>query len=492
MLRGSVQEPRVLPRALVVFLLLLVCYGYFLPRSGDRDWVATSRAALVYALVDQGTVRIDAYHEPTGDKAFYRGHYYIVGSVGPSLLGVPAYALFRSIASLARGDRRLQPGTEGYRRWALTWITLAVISVPSAALGALVFVFATQFVTRPGAAMAAALLHGLGTIAFPYSRAFYQHQVAAVGAFAGFYLIWEVARGRRSTRSLWGAGLLFGLAAICEYPFVIPLALIGAWAWRRVPRRGLYRVALGTLPPLLVSALYNLAAFGTPLPAGYRYHVVNAGAHAAGYMGMSTPSWSALYGITFSPYRGLFFLSPVLLLALPGLRRMTRGDDRERWLAALIAGLTVTCVLYNSAYVFWYGGASVGPRFLVPVLPFLAPPLAVAFERCWRTRGGRVVAGALAAASIANVWAQSIAGQYYPGADVERPLTEYALPRLRAGDVADNYGTLLGLSGWASIVPLVVTLAALGCSYLWLVADRPPIARPAAPRRLPPPGGRPG
>ena len=34
----------------LIFLLLLVCSGYFLPRAGRSDWNATARADLVFAI----------------------------------------------------------------------------------------------------------------------------------------------------------------------------------------------------------------------------------------------------------------------------------------------------------------------------------------------------------------------------------------------------------------------------------------------------------
>src|SRR5690242_4668906 len=91
-----------------LFLTLLACYGYFLPKSGRSDWAASARADLVFAVVDQGVLTIDAYHENTGDKAFYQGHYYAVGSIGPSLMALPSYLVFRSIAQLPPVQRRLQ------------------------------------------------------------------------------------------------------------------------------------------------------------------------------------------------------------------------------------------------------------------------------------------------------------------------------------------------------------------------------------------------
>ena len=68
----------------LIFLLLLVCSGYFLPRAGRSDWNATARADLVFAVVDHGVLWIDDYHENTGDKAYFEGHYYPVGSIGHS------------------------------------------------------------------------------------------------------------------------------------------------------------------------------------------------------------------------------------------------------------------------------------------------------------------------------------------------------------------------------------------------------------------------
>ena len=41
------------------------------------------------------------------------------------------------------------------------------------------------------------------------------------------------------------------------------------------------------------------------------------------------------------------------------------------------------------------------------------------------------------------------------------PLVNYSLPRLLQGDIARNWGTVAGLPGWASLLPLVVILGLL-------------------------------
>ena len=55
--------------SVTLFLILLICYGYFMPKWAD--WGANSRADLVYAVGDKGVLYIDDYHTNTGDKACY-------------------------------------------------------------------------------------------------------------------------------------------------------------------------------------------------------------------------------------------------------------------------------------------------------------------------------------------------------------------------------------------------------------------------------------
>jgi len=230
----------------LVVLLLLACYAYFIPRSGRIDWAASGRADLVLAVADRGTLSIDAYHENTGDKALFQGHYYAVGSIGPSLLALPAYLALRPVLNVGPVARYLQrrldmrgeaPAAPGARRLAtpreriaLIWMTLFAVSLPSAVLGAFVYFFACRFVARESHALVLALTYGLGTIAFPYSKALFQHQLSAFAAFVGFYLLWRVAREGADRWRLWVVGVLFGLAAITEYPVLLFLGLLVGWA----------------------------------------------------------------------------------------------------------------------------------------------------------------------------------------------------------------------------------------------------------------------
>jgi hypothetical protein len=477
-------------RGLLVFLVLLACYGYFFPTL--NNWGSNSRMDLIYALVDKGTVRIDDYHQNTGDKAYFDGHYYMEKSIGPSVLGLPFYVIFKGLvrvpflAELASGNKgpgalpSLEevykkyhlpvPGTPGaghppvYHAMALVFVTFFSVAVTSASLGAVVFLLADRFSAAPGNAVVLALAFGLGTPAFAYSNQLYQHQAAAFGAFVGFFVLWRVMEEGASRRWLWGAGALFGYAAASEYVLGPILTVAVVWAILRLgSRRDLLRIAGGAAPWFIATALLNVAAFGTPLPVGYRYSPF-AGAFESGMFGFGAPSWEAVYGLTFSPYRGLFLLSPFLVLAPAGFYVMLGRDTRTRDMAVVLLLIIGALFTYNAGYWSWSGADSAGPRHLVSLLPFLSFPIIFVLNRA-RSTWLRAAIVLLIALSIAEVWVLSLAGQSFPPEIVSQPILDYALPLVRTGQLRFSVGTALGLRGLMAAIPLLVLLATI----LWCV-----------------------
>jgi hypothetical protein len=95
-----------------------------------------------------------------------------------------------------------------------------------------------------------------------------------------------------------------------------------------------------------------------------------------GLMGIRLPTLSAGYHITFDPKFGLFWLSPVLLLALVGYydSLMRRRNTAEVVLSLFSIGIIFAM---NAASYLWYGGSAFGPRLLITALPFFIVPLAL-------------------------------------------------------------------------------------------------------------------
>jgi hypothetical protein len=474
--------------SITLFLLLLVCYGYFLPKWAD--WGANSRADLVYAIGDKGTLIIDDYHENTGDKACFpgpydietntcNGHYYTDKSLGPSLVALPFYMIYKAVAALppiqnfiqsGRGigsmDSTLNPEGSGVtpetlnQFLALTFISFFATSIPSAILGVTVYLMAARFARKEWYAFLVGLVYGLATIAFPYSNVLYQHQLGAFGAFVGFFLLYRVIYENANVRWLWLVGILFSLVVITEYPVVIPLGIIFLWAAFKMPNRlALYRVILGAIPLGIVFAAYNYASFQSPLPVGYEYSALWQNVHQQGFLSLTAPNLATFLGLTVSPFRGLFFLSPALLLGVIGLWYMWIEQRKDRSLALVLTLVIGFFLLYNSSSVMWWGGNTVGPRYLAPMVPFLALPMIFAFNLWLGESGTARVAGVLIAFSFFNVWAQTIGGQDFPPETVSDPLFNHSLPLIAQGNIARNYGLVIGLNGLLSLIPLIAVLA---------------------------------
>src|SRR5215471_19789495 len=91
-------EAKARQRAMVaVAVTLFVSYAYFYQAGG---WNQNSRFALVRAIVEEHTVRIDSYREYTGDRALWNGHTYSDKAPGVSLLAVVPSAAARGVARI--------------------------------------------------------------------------------------------------------------------------------------------------------------------------------------------------------------------------------------------------------------------------------------------------------------------------------------------------------------------------------------------------------
>jgi hypothetical protein len=129
------------------------------------------------------------------------------------------------------------------------------------------------------------------------------------------------------------------------------------------------------------------------------------------------------------------------------------------WIATVASQMTII-----SAWCDWRGGSAIGPRHLIPVIPFLMPAVAFWFgvpHRRWVRAAGWTLVGL----SCVLVWISSMAGQSFPTTHIGNPLVEFSWPQLQAGDVTRNLGMLAGLRSWWSLLPLLTAVAAT----VWLM-----------------------
>jgi hypothetical protein len=482
----------------LLFVMLLAIFAYTPPRW--QDWNQNSRFDLTRAIVEQRSLRIDDYASNTGDFATVDGHIYSDKAPGLSLAAAPVYALTRAARPLGLSwvserlgesgafSATLNPDGAGTSREridvavALSIATIVCVAIPAALMLVLLALVVTRLAGCRTAGILTALLIGLATPVFTYAQAFYGHVPAAACVVAALAVL--VLRGDQlRTRELAGVGALLGLAVLIEFPAAVAGLPIALWAVWLAGRRAVVYGVLGALPPLAVLGAYDLAAFGTILPVGYEHSTLWQEQHQTGFMSLTYPRWDALWGMTGSPFRGLFLLAPVLLLAVPGALLALRGARTSSGRQATLVSLAgfAAMFLFTASSVMWWGGFAVGPRYLVPALPLLAVPLGFVIARIngaafpHRAAGMALVA-ILGSVSPAQVWALTFARQNYPPDSIDHPIIDYALPALRDGDVARNAGMVLQLGGISSLVPLlIITCAGVAAIALQLVRpDRVP------------------
>jgi hypothetical protein len=473
--------------AITLFLLLLLCYTYTLPRWADQN--QNSRLDMVVAVVDDGTFRIDDYVENTVDYAKVGEHYYSDKAPGAAFLGIPVYAVLRSFFDLPIMDSlmsrlannealkaTLREGGTGLLehkvRFAIAQVVLTLVAsaLPTALMGTLMYGLLAQFIARPCPRIGVVLGYGLLTPVFAYAGAFYGHQLSAACLFIAFYLVF-VGTKPLPTCSLLAVGLLLGYSVITEYPSVLIVGILFLYTFYRLSDRR--RISWVILAGALIAAgwmIYNTAIFGSPLELGYSYSELWTEQHHTGFMSLTWPRWEVIWGITFSPFRGLFVLSPLLLLAVPGFILWWRsGEHRIEFWVALVSVLAM--FLFNSSSIMWWGGFTIGPRYLLPMLPFMALPMIFVFRE-WKKRVWiRVLSIALFAWSLIATWGLTLAEQAFPPETFRNPLVEYAWPNWHMGNIARNLGMFLHLPGLLSLLPLLGGAMVLLAS-MWFLSRR--------------------
>src|SRR5579859_5072507 len=368
-----------------VILILFLAYCYFIPRGAL--WNPDTRIFLTASIVDRGKLNIDPYAQYTGDKAAYNGHYYSDKAPGSSLLAVPAYFLVKFALYQGKTNYLSLLSTSDEQRTdflARYLITLLLVGLPSALLGGLLFRFLGYLGLGLRGRLVLTLGYGLGTIAFAFSTVFFSHQMAALLLFATFYLLFRIKQGVLAERHYLTAGLLAGYAVITEYPTALIVCCLAIYVLSHVRRlRPMLLLGVGTLPSLALVALYNTLCFGSPLNQGYANlagpETFRVG-QSQGLLGITAPHLDALWQTTFGPYRGLFLLSPFLLLAFPGfvLLFRQRAWRSEAW---LWLSIVIVYFLFVISYYAWDGGYSLGPRHFIPALPFLILPIAPVLQQ---------------------------------------------------------------------------------------------------------------
>jgi len=223
---------------------------------------------------------------------------------------------------------------------------------------------------RAAAPVAAVLV--LGTALGPLGTSDFQEPFLAFLLAASLERVLRARRmdeGLRPRHLVLGGGLAGAALLAKPTAIVIAPALLLAPFFargRRRPLRDGALVALGVVPFAALTLWLNAVRFGNPLEFGYSGQLAHPLARA-------TPFGWNLLRITLLPNRGLLWFSPILLLAVLGVGRLSRRAHRGDRGAALLA--VAALLATNALWWSWEGGMSWGPRLAAPCVALSAPLL---------------------------------------------------------------------------------------------------------------------
>jgi len=359
--KKPVQQTRVPVWPALVLAVLLFCIYNLNFRHGEGvDTVATT--ALPASIIAEGTFNLDRSREllSTNTNALdaclvYFGciqerHGHLVSSypVGAAIMAVPVFAVAKYAGYL--------------KEWHHYRVAGKIAASSMVALSAL-FVFLTLSLSiETRAAWMIALFFGLGTSAWSISsQELWQHGPSALCLAIATYALCLLDR-RPSHGTAFLAGFFLGFAVWCRLTNLIPAAALTLFIL--IHHR---KYLLSCIAPLaLISALiayYNLTTFGN-LSGGYdaiyqsKIHGWRNLNHSNVY---SHPLWQGLADTLVSPSRGLLIYSPFLIPAFIASIYLALRPQSALHRYLILWVVLIGIVLAKN--VFWWGGATFGPRY---------------------------------------------------------------------------------------------------------------------------------
>lgn len=461
--------------ALIVFFLLAIVFAFFYQSPG---WNENSRLSLIHAIVEDHSLSIDNFYAKPGtstwDVAIYDGHYYSDKAIGPAIIGSIFYFPIYWILNITNTFNLL---------FVHKILTFLVVGIPSAIAGSLMYLISLHILENRFRAFIITLAITLGTMSLPYSSALFSHQLTASFLFIAFVMIFflrEQTRKKTKGIHLFSIGLLCGWAFISEYTSAIIIVFLIAYyltiilkaPYQRKIKAFILPLIGGTIP-LLFQLIYNKLCFGNYLTIGYNKMALDAfsSGMGQGLMGIGLPNFKVIYYMTFHPGKGLFWQSPILILAFLGLISaiIQRRYIREVGLSFLIISCYITII---SGYYMWWGGRAFGVRHLIPVLPFFSLLLVFVSRKLNCALIGLSIISIMqmfiAAASsiiVPEEWIKQIASA---SAFDYLEIYDYSLKQLIDGKFIFNLGnSWFGLNSWASLTPIFILIVVTTVVFFW-------------------------
>jgi hypothetical protein len=344
----------------------ILLFGLYFLTTGGQAFISDGEIMLLTTvqMVDAQTIKLpdtaavfpQVVH---GHDGFLFSRY----GIGQPLMAVPFYWVGRYVIGWY-----LLPGCDD---WHVGRFFLLLLPAAATAItGGLLCSWAAELYRSVRAGIGVALLYGVSTLAWPYSRFFFSEPLFTLFlVFAALSLFrWRPFTG----------GLAYGYAVATRVGGLVLLPAFLLYGWLLGYRwRELARLVAGMVPFGALILLHNWLRFGTWSEQGYQYE------------GFSGNLLEGLYGLLLSPGKSVFLYVPILLLLPVALISFARNYRSEMLFIAAIVSITL---VESATWWIWWAGWGWGPRFLIPLMPFLVLILGtIVAHRGWKHIFGLVL-----------------------------------------------------------------------------------------------------
>lgn len=361
------------------------------------SWDSAIRLSISRALWTEGTVFVDAAHPNAKGMVEVGGKYTSFYGIGQSLLFVPFDMVGAALSHI------IAPESER-ARVLIEWSPLLFLYMPLVALAlwASIAWFLHEFGVRGGASAWSAALYCVTTIAFAYSAQSLQEEtlIATLIATAAAGVLHAGRTGVRWSSIL--AGFCAGFSLLCRLNSLfalIPLAvlLFEHPTVKLTPRlERLKYFAYGAIGPIALHFVFAYWRFGNVFGTGYDLLAANGSGNGFGEV---RPMIAI--GLLFGFGKGVFLLSPPLLLSVFGWKELSKTKP-NLWIA--VAAIIVVSAFFHSSLLINPDGSECwGVRYLVHAMVWLAFPMRVGIQHLATQGWGRALA---TCALVAGFWIQ--------------------------------------------------------------------------------------